>query len=182
VACICAIAKASGRGQQGELQKGQAGAAVAAAAAAERRRHPPSSSSSRNAEVEAMPSTTDFLLRHSIASAVSGVTERTPSATGGPLSLVEGPPAVSASRSRACELLELLDDMAPLYCRQVMAGAGLGACGGRRPAAGDQYPIKIVVCKSQRPTAASCGAPACAARPCSTERGANRTHSDLVGG
>ena len=77
-----------------------------------RRRHPPSSSSSRKAEVEAMPSTTDVLLRHSIASAVSGVTERTPSATGGPLSLVEGPPAVSASLSRACELLELLDDMA----------------------------------------------------------------------
>lgn len=59
-----------------------------------------------------MLSTTDFLLRHSIASAVSGVTDSTPSATGGPLSFVLGPPAVSASRSRACELLELLDDMA----------------------------------------------------------------------
>ena len=129
-----------------------------------------------------MPSTTDFLLRHSIASAVSGVTERTPSATGGPLSLVEGPPDVRASLSRACELLELLDDMAPLYCRQVMAGAGLGACGDRRPAASDQCPINIAVCKFQPPTAATCGAPACAKRPCSAGRGANRAHGGLEGG
>lgn len=59
-----------------------------------------------------MVSTTDFLLRHSMASAVSGVTESTPSATGGPLSFAVGAPAVSASRSRAWLLLELLEDMA----------------------------------------------------------------------
>lgn len=57
-----------------------------------------------------MRSTTDCLLLHSIASAVSGVTESTPSATGGPFAAA-GAPAVSASRRRACELLELLDDM-----------------------------------------------------------------------
>lgn len=52
-----------------------------------------------------MRSTTDLRLRHCMASAVSGVTLSTPSATGGPLSLLLGPPAVRASRSRV-----LLDD------------------------------------------------------------------------
>ena len=58
-----------------------------------------------------MLSTTEVLLLHSIASAVSGVTESTPSGAGGLLAAA-GPPAVSASRSLACELLELLEDMA----------------------------------------------------------------------
>ena len=49
-------------------------------------------------------SITDLLDRHSTASGVSGVTESTPSALGGDLSLVEGAPAVSASFSRCCEL------------------------------------------------------------------------------
>ena len=48
-----------------------------------------------------MLSMTERRLRHSIASGVSGVTVSVPSATGGPFSLVLGPPAVSASRSRA---------------------------------------------------------------------------------
>lgn len=52
-----------------------------------------------------MRSTTDLRLRHSIASAVSGVTLSTPSDRGGPLSLLLGAPAVRASRSRV-----LLDD------------------------------------------------------------------------
>ena len=63
-----------------------------------------------------MLSTTEVLLRHSIASGVSGVTASTPSATGGPLSLVlVGPPAVRASRRRAAAddlLPAALEDMA----------------------------------------------------------------------
>jgi hypothetical protein len=55
-----------------------------------------------------MASTTDVLDLHSTASAVSGVTESTPSATGGPFEAT-GPPAVSASRRRACELFEPLE-------------------------------------------------------------------------
>lgn len=42
--------------------------------------------------------------RHSTASGVSGVTVRVPSDTGGPLSLVVGPPALRASLSLACDM------------------------------------------------------------------------------
>ena len=51
-----------------------------------------------------MTSITDCLLRHSTASGVSGVTLSTPSATGGPFSLVPGPPAIRASRSLAWDI------------------------------------------------------------------------------
>lgn len=47
----------------------------------------------------------DRLLFHSRASGVSGVTVRTPSATGGPFSFcVPGPPAFNASLRRACPM------------------------------------------------------------------------------
>ena len=64
---------------------------------------------------------TDRLLRHSMASGVSGVTERTPSGTGAPLSLLVGPPAVSASFSRWDMLLPL----APVV---LFAGASRAVC------------------------------------------------------
>ena len=73
-----------------------------------------------------MLSITDRLLRHSMASGVSGVTVSTPSAAGGDLSLLLGAPAVSASFSRCWE-----EDLEPaLGCAGAMPAAA-GCC--RRP-------------------------------------------------
>lgn len=70
--------------------------------------HIPSSASSKYGEDAHTTSIGDCLLFQSKASGVSGVTESTPSATGGPLSLLagNGPPELRASRRReACDIL-----------------------------------------------------------------------------
>lgn len=85
-----------------------------------------------------MRSTTDLRLLHSMASAVSGVTLSTPSATGGPLSLLLGPPAVRASRS-----LVLLED-------EDMAGRA-AAPGASPRAPGAQPPPRAGALQAPRP-------------------------------